>query len=57
MRNAVNEFRVRSKVQLSRLDGGAKEDLQRKYANLLAFDFEAAARLKAWDDIGQIVKV
>ena len=43
--------------QINKLEGGAKGDLQRKNASLLAFDFEAAARLKAWDSLDQIIKV
>lgn len=43
--------------QVGRLEGGAKDDLQRKHVSLLAFDFEAAARLKAWGSFKQIIKV
>lgn len=45
------------KSQVNRLEGGAKGDLQSKYASLLAFDYEAAARLKAWDSLDEIIKV
>lgn len=57
MRKVINDFRVDVKGQVNRLEGGAKADLQRKHASLLAFDYEAAARLKAWDCLGQIIKV
>lgn len=40
-----------------RFEGGAKDDLRKKYAALLSFDFEAAAHLKAWDELGQIIDV
>ncbi|KAL6717482.1 sporulation-specific protein 22 [Lecanora helva] len=55
VRKSVNDFRTHVQEQVSRLEGGAKEDLQRKYGGLLAFDFEAAARLKAWDDLSGII--
>lgn len=57
VRRAVDDFRTYADDQISRLAGGAKEDLQRKYASLLAFDFEAAARLRAWESLGPIIKV
>ena len=47
MRKVVDDFRVDVKGQINRLEGGAKDDLRRKHASLLAFDYEAAARLKA----------
>lgn len=43
--------------QIDRLEGGAKDDLLRKYASLLEFDYEAAARLKDWESLGRIIKV
>lgn len=42
---------------MERLQGGAKDDLLKKNNSLLAFDFEAAARLKAWDSLEQLIKV
>lgn len=57
MRKAIDDFRVNVKGQADKLEGGAKADLQRKHASLLAFDYEAAARLKAWDSLDQIIKV
>lgn len=57
MRQAVNCFRTHAEDQTNRLEGGAKDDLQYKHARLLAFDFEAAVRLKSWASLGQIVKV
>lgn len=53
----IDDFRVDVKGQVNRLEGGAKGDLQRKHASLLAFDYEAATRLKAWDSLDQIIKV
>jgi len=57
VRKAADDFRANINGQVSRLEGGAKEDLQRKHVSLLAFDFEAAARLKAWGSFNQIIKV
>lgn len=57
VRKVIDDFRVDVKAQVNRLEGGAKADLQRKHASLLAFDYEAAARLKAWDSLDQIIKV
>lgn len=42
---------------MERLQGGAKDDLLKKNNSLLAFDFEAATRLKAWDSLEQLIKV
>ena len=53
----IDHFRVDVNSQISRLDGGAKSDLQRKHASLLAFDYEAAVRLRAWDSLDGIIKV
>ncbi|KAK0652121.1 meiosis protein SPO22/ZIP4 like-domain-containing protein [Cercophora newfieldiana] len=43
-------------VDLTHLDGQTKEDLGRKHAILLTFDFEAAVALQQWDDLGPIVQ-
>ena len=43
--------------QTTRLEGGAKDDLQYKYATLLAFDYEAAARLKSWESFKAVIEV
>lgn len=53
----MGDFRSLVHGQLSRLDGGAKSDLLRKYACLLAFDFEAAARLKSWASFEDLITV
>ena len=57
LRKAANDFRSRLQEQLERLEGGAKEDLSRKHKSLLAYDFEAAARLKAWESFEPLIKV
>ena len=43
--------------QLSRLEGGARNDLLRKAATFLAFDFEAAVRLRSWEDTLGLLEV
>lgn len=57
LRKAVDDFRKHAKDQIDRLDGGAKDDLQRKFSGLLTFDYEAAARLKAWGSFTAILNV
>jgi len=56
VRKHVMAFQAQYRSQIGSLRGGAKEDLCRKASALLSFDFEAAVRLKAWDDASQIVK-
>ncbi|KAL8904603.1 MAG: hypothetical protein Q9207_003158 [Kuettlingeria erythrocarpa] len=56
LRNTMNRFRASITAQLSRLEGGAKRDLLRKYACLVAFDFEAAAQLGMWTSFGGLVE-
>lgn len=53
----MNDFRSLVNEQLSKLEGGAKSDLLRKYACLIAFDFEAAARLNSWTSFGDLIRV
>lgn len=53
----MTSFRTHVRVQLSRLEGGARTDLLRKYACLIAFDFEAAARLGSWASFGDLIEV
>ncbi|KAL8927160.1 MAG: hypothetical protein Q9172_001484 [Xanthocarpia lactea] len=57
LRKTAGDFRTLVKQQLPSLAGGAKLDLMRKYSCLLAFDFEAAARLKAWASLEDIISV
>lgn len=57
LRSTMNTFRASIKAQLSRLERGAKTDLLRKYACLVAFDFEAAAQLGMWTSFGGLVEV
>ena len=56
LRKAAQEFRVQVRDQLDSVDSGAREDLQRKYSSLVCFDYEAAARLKHWASLRDIIK-
>ncbi len=53
----MDDFRTLVKRQLPKLEGGAKSDLMRKYSCLVALDFEAAARLKAWASLEDLISV
>jgi tetratricopeptide (TPR) repeat protein len=56
VRKHAKAFQAHFQSQIGLLRGGAKEDLSHKASALLSFDFEAAVRLKAWEDVSQIVK-
>ena len=56
VRKRVEVFRSVSD-QVGKMGEGAKEDLCNKFTSLLAYDFEAAARLKAWDSFKIIIEV
>ncbi|KAL8960327.1 MAG: hypothetical protein Q9193_002951 [Seirophora villosa] len=56
LRSTVTRFRMHLQMQLSRLEGGARTDLLRKHACLVAFDFEAAARLGSWASLGDLIE-
>ena len=56
VRKHAKAFQVQYQTQIGALGGGARDDLSRKASALLSFDFEAAVRLKAWDEASQIVK-
>ena len=57
VRKHAKAFQAKFQSQIGSLRGGAKEDLSRKASALLSFDFEAAVRLKSWNDASQIVKL
>ncbi|KAI4215791.1 MAG: hypothetical protein LQ351_001778 [Letrouitia transgressa] len=56
VRKSVVQFRSLVQEQLDSLEGDAKADLMRKYSSMLAFDFEAAARLKSWESMELTIK-
>ncbi|KAL8672763.1 MAG: hypothetical protein Q9168_002789 [Polycauliona sp. 1 TL-2023] len=51
----MGNFRTLVRQQSQVLEGGAKSDLMRKYSCLVAFDFEAAVRLKAWASLKDLI--
>ncbi|SPQ20408.1 14822ea5-0490-4dac-a6c0-22cd1d76eaed [Thermothielavioides terrestris] len=56
MRKHISDFDNQLPEYLPHLDEQSKEDMFRKHATLLAFDFEAAIALKQWEDLGSIVQ-
>lgn len=57
VRNAAEKLRIIAARQLESLSGELRHDIQRKYASLCVYDFEAAARLKSWHALDFLVKV
>ncbi|KAL2171836.1 hypothetical protein VTG60DRAFT_1533 [Thermothelomyces hinnuleus] len=56
MRKHVAVFDCELPEHLSQLDEQCRDDMLRKHATLLAFDFEAAITLHQWDDLRGIVQ-
>lgn len=55
LRKLVDSFDSRLKTKLGDLEGGPQQDLLKKLATLLVYDFEAAIRLKAWDSLADVI--
>ncbi|KAG0646199.1 Sporulation-specific 22 [Hyphodiscus hymeniophilus] len=55
LRKHVASFDSLLQNQLEKLEDGPAQDLLQKLSILIAFDFEAACRLKAWDDLGETI--
>lgn len=55
LRKHVESFDMQLQNKEGNLEVEADTDLRRKLVVLMAFDFEAACRLKAWDDLGAII--
>ncbi|OBT49348.1 hypothetical protein VE00_00485 [Pseudogymnoascus sp. WSF 3629] len=55
LRKHVDSFDTRLQSIIEVLEEGPQQDLLKKLATLLVFDFEAAIRLKAWDDLTEII--
>ena len=55
LRKHVRSFDSRLQEKRDKIEDGPSQDLHKKLAILLAFDFEAACQLKAWDDLGEII--
>ena len=56
MRKHVMAFDNELPEYLPQLDEQSRDDMLRKHATLLAFDFEAAVALQQWDDLSSIVQ-
>lgn len=55
IRKHVKSFEAVLQSKKEVMDVRAREDLNRKLSILITFDFEAACRLKAWDDLENII--
>ena len=55
VRKYVGSFDKQLQEKRDKIEDGPSQDLHRKLAILLAFDFEAACQLKAWDDLGEVI--
>jgi hypothetical protein len=55
LRKHVDSFDRSLQDKLNKMGEDAEQDLLRKLSILIAFDFEAACQLKAWDELGEIV--
>jgi hypothetical protein len=55
VRKHVDSFDTLLQEKLDSMYEDMEQDLRRKLSILAAFDFEAACRLKAWDDLGEAV--
>ncbi|RFU28018.1 hypothetical protein B7463_g8334, partial [Scytalidium lignicola] len=55
VRKHVEKFDKTLQERLDKLEEGPAQDLLTKLGILLAYDFEAACRLKAWDDLGEVI--
>ena len=54
-RHCIANWRSHLPKKMSQLQGGARADLASKHATLIAYDFEAAARLKSWQDFDSMI--
>ncbi|OBT69660.1 hypothetical protein VE03_00976 [Pseudogymnoascus sp. 23342-1-I1] len=55
LRKHVDSFDSRLQSIIDNLEEGPQQDLLKKLTTLLVFDFEAAIRLKAWDDLTEVI--
>jgi hypothetical protein len=55
LRKHADSFDALLQEKLGKLGEVAEEDLMRKLSILIAFDFEAACHLKAWDDLFEVI--
>lgn len=55
VRKHVDNFDNLLQEKIDKIDEDMEQDLRRKLSILAAFDFEASCRLRAWDDLGEVV--
>lgn len=55
VRKHVDTFDILLQEKVGNMNEDMEQDLRRKLSILAVFDFEAACRLKAWDDLGEAV--
>ncbi|KFZ02357.1 hypothetical protein V500_00246 [Pseudogymnoascus sp. VKM F-4518 (FW-2643)] len=55
LRKHVDSFDARLQSIVDVLEEGPQQDLLQKLSALLVFDFEAAIRLKAWEDLTEVI--
>lgn len=56
VRKAVETWSKYSRSHLERLEGPARQDFEGKCSVILSYDFEAAVRMKDWNDLEGIVE-
>lgn len=55
LRKHVASFDFLLQNKLEKMEDRPAQDLLQKLSVLIAFDFEAACRLKAWDELGEVI--
>ena len=55
LRKHVASFDNLLQNKLDKMEEGPAQDLLQKLSVLIAFDFEAACQLKAWNDLGEVI--
>jgi hypothetical protein len=55
LRKHVASFDNLLQNKLDKMEEGPAQDLLQKLSVLIAFDFEAACQLKAWDELGEVI--
>ena len=56
-RKHAQEFRSYLQLRPERTSGPPDDDLEQKASTVLSFEFEAAVRLKVWEDLSDLVRV
>lgn len=55
-RNCIQFFRDAFNCETKNLEVADRNDLLQKHRTLLAFDFEAAVRLRQWESLSEIIE-